>query len=240
MSFPCFVDLHSFYEELRQMPEYGKSQKWLKQAVLRNACQADLNQAADCVTALRSLIASPRKSGTMERAVTEGALLNQAVLLYARATSTGGSQGERGSRSIAHGLTPLQLEDHQALIDIRNRAIAHVYQGQEIDSTVWQRTVPLLIEFPPAFRPCFATQSIQFNRTAFDRLARQLPIATGIMVRAFYEALNKFMEQLATNPVPDTMLRKHGIDPVALFGTPERVEAIVASSDKGQASFVDG
>jgi len=239
MTFPAFIDLHTLYEELYREPHYQKAKKWLKAAILRNACVADLKQAGDCLESLAQLKASPRKSGTMERTVTEAALLNHAITLYARATATKGKRGERGSRSISHELTDSQKDDHDALVDVRNRAIAHVYQGEQIDRTIWQQTVPLLIEFPPSFQPLFATQTIQFNKIAFERLARQLPVAAALMRGHFQDSINQFMESLHSTPLRDALIRKHATDPVAIFGTTTRVQEILDSARIGEATFID-
>src|SRR5688572_16058643 len=111
---PRFADARGIAHDLSIDPNYRRLHTTIQSALVAQSCVSDLTQARTTYEALETLVASPRKKGTLERSATENALLMTAVSLYARATSTSGSQGERGSIFIASKLEEHQLADHLA------------------------------------------------------------------------------------------------------------------------------
>jgi hypothetical protein len=116
---PAIVDVRSLERELSARPEFSKLSKTIKRALFYQSCRADLAQAETCVVALKQLLNSPRKAGTLEKLATESALLMQAVLLYERATAGNGGRGQRGSLLIDRKLLPNLLTDHELIVNLR-------------------------------------------------------------------------------------------------------------------------
>src|SRR5437868_13660630 len=76
-------------------------------AAKAQSCRADLVIAQHCCHAFDELSAKGAMLAFADRQTMASALLMQAALLYARATSTGGKGGERGSISVRD-----RLPDH--------------------------------------------------------------------------------------------------------------------------------
>ena len=128
-NFPRFTDLNAIAAEIEGMPEYRRVRSAIEKAARAQSCVSDLAEAETCIAALDDILSSVRRSGTKTRSATEAALLRTAVTLYERATAAGAKRGERGSIQIAHHLTAHQLDDHNALVELRQRSLAHVYPG---------------------------------------------------------------------------------------------------------------
>ena len=157
----------------------------------------------------------------MNRAATEFALLMSAVTLYARATRTSGSQGERGSVSIVAKLSPAQLEDHEVLIDIRNRALAHVYSGEATADGVWHDERLFAVDCGDiGWQPASVTKRFQFNQSTFDRLLRQIPVAHALLLARFHERIHQLTDLLNRSDAATVELfESHLFNPVGLFGS---------------------
>jgi hypothetical protein len=126
MDIPRVTDMRGIERDLSGDLAYAKLGKAIRLATLAQSCKSDLAQALSCCWALRALLASPRKRGTLERSTTENALLFTAVSLYGRATATVGKDQERGSINITAKLSANQLLDHIALVTLRNRGLAQL------------------------------------------------------------------------------------------------------------------
>jgi hypothetical protein len=235
---PAFVDVRLLYAEISSQPELTSLGRIIRRALLYQSCRADLAQAETCIAALKQLLQSPRKKGTIERAATESALLMQAALFYQRATAGNGQRNERGSVGIEPKLSAELITDHKLIVNLRNRAIAHVYHDETIGGQIWSEQSILLIEQDSGFRPCVTTRSSQFNVEIYEALARLLPVATEILRTKASWHLDKLVEELNGNGISYELLMKHKIDPSQFFGTLERARRVVDSASRGEASFV--
>ncbi len=236
MTLPRFTDLRGMADDLGDDPAYRKVARTIRKAAVAQSCASDLTQVATCCVALDALLASPRKAGTIERGATENALLINGVLFYARATSTNGSFGERGSISISAKLSAEQLEDHKAIIDVRNRSVAHVYTGAVVGDDIWHRDKLFLVETDEGWKPAAVTRSFQFHRLTLDRLRRQAPVARDIIIERFHAHINKLMAVLRTNPVPIALFEANQFDPVEFFESERAVLNALAGLPFGGAS----
>jgi hypothetical protein len=234
---PAFVDVCSLQGELSMRPEFSKLNKIIAKALFYQSCRADLAQAETCVVALKQLLTSPRKAGTLEKLATESALLMQAALLYERATAGNGGRGQRGSLGIASKLSPDLHADHELIVNLRNRAIAHVYHDEIIGQKIWSEQTILLIEQDSGFRPCVATRTSQVSLPILNALERLLPVASELAKSKTDELLDKLIETLNQNPIRIEMMSRHRVDPTKLFETEERALEVVKSSSRGEASF---
>ncbi|MEK6636879.1 MAG: hypothetical protein AABY88_02230 [Pseudomonadota bacterium] len=234
---PAFVDIRSLQCELSMRPEFSKLNKIIARALFYQSCRADLAQAETCVVALKQLLNSPRKAGTLEKLATESALLMQAALLYERATAGNGGRGQRGSLAIAGKLSPDLLADHELIVNLRNRGIAHVYHGEIIGQKIWSEQTILLIEQDSGFRPCVTTRTSQVSLPIINALERLLPVASELAKSKTDEQLDKLIETLNQNPIGIDMMSRHRVDPTKFFESEERALEVVKSSSRGEASF---
>ena len=104
--------------ESRLKPLVGKIRRVQDLASLHT----DLAIALESMDALDVLVATPDTSD-INRHVTEAALLNSAIMLYARATKTTSKQ--RRNFDLRTRFSPEELVVHEELVDLRDEAIAH-------------------------------------------------------------------------------------------------------------------
>lgn len=236
-TFPRFTNLRALASEIAHAPEYSRVLEAIDKAARAQSCVSDLAEAETCCVALRELLASPRRRGTLTRLATEGSLLRTAVTLYERATSAGAKKGERGSIQIAERLNAEQLEDHENLVSVRHRSLAHVYAGEEIDGQVWHRDVLFAVEEPPAWYPAAASNRLQFADQTLQRLERQAPVALRLVKERFHSRLAKLTDMLNDNPLPAAVFEKHIFDPVPVFGSERSVQNVLEARKEGRGSF---
>ncbi len=219
MTLPRFTDVRGIANDLGDDPAYRKVATTIRKMAVAQSCASDLAQAQTCCETLDTLLASPRKKGTLERSATEHALLMNAVLLYARATSTSGGRGERGSVGVSSKLTEGQRLDHEAIVAVRNRALAHVYSHEIVGDDLWHDDRLFLVETQDGWKAAAATRRVQFSRLTLDRLLRQVSVARSIVTEAFHKHTNALTELLTSNPVELALFEKNLFDPIAFFGS---------------------
>ncbi|UAJ10004.1 hypothetical protein [Polymorphobacter megasporae] len=223
-----FVDLRGVARDVGDDIRYARLLTTLRKAAQAQSCQSDLSQALSCCDALKQLLLSPRKRGTIERSSIESSLLFNAITLYARGTSTSGKMSERGPIDINSKLDDNQRDDHQILLKIRNRAIAHVYLEEDVADAIWHHENLFLVEIEDGWKIGAATKRVQFHKPTLDRLYRQLPIAIDIISDLCRKHLDRVTVVLSQNPVTSQTLAKNLIDPIAFFGSRQNVLDAVA------------
>lgn len=233
MALPHFVDLERLANELSGDDRYRRLTAVVRKAALAQSCKADIEQAKSVVQALKLLLASPRKRGTLERAATENALLFQAVILYVRATATSGQLGERGSISIREMLTEEQRDDHQALIDLRNRAVAHVYSGEAVAGDVWHRQALYLVETEKGWVTSAAVVRLQLASETMERLKSLLPVAQSLLLARFHRHTNAITALMNEHGVSVVAFDRCPFDAIAFFGSEAEVEKSLATMEAG-------
>ena len=195
----------------------------LRQAWRAQSCSADLEQAQGACDALTQLTEKPASIEPGALLHVQSGLLTTAILLYARATATGGSKSERGSVLLdASKLTPEQQADHETIVRLRNGAIGHVEQGARIAGDLWHRD----FLFAKGARPgdwefSSASLSIGFHLEVTATLRRQLPVATAIVKAKCQERLAKAIAVIRDAKLSDKDLLRYRVDPVEWFGSIE-------------------
>jgi hypothetical protein len=239
VTFPPFADLTALIGKLDKLGKYGELRKTLVQAWRAQSCLADLKQAQDCHDVLVRIVKRPRSADTPELLTTERALLTTAIMLYARATSTSGQRGERGSIQLERGkLPPDQWRDHQALLEVRNQAFAHVYTSQAVGGYQWHREMVFAVERPSGiWEAASATNQIGYHKETVERLGRMLPVARQIVREKFQRRLGAVTEKINEASVPRELFLDCQFDPVRTFGTEEAVQRVLAGKQGGEASF---
>lgn len=232
---PRFTDVRRIARDLGDDPAYKRLSTVIRKALVAQSCVSDLAQSRTTYEALDVLLPSPRKQGTMERSATENALLMTAVLLYARATSTSGSRGERGPIDVSSKLDDAQLSDHKALLEVRNRALAHVYSREAVADDVWHDDHLFLVETDRGWKPGAVTKTFQFHRATLDRLHRQVPVAHKLVTEIYHKHTNRLTDLLSSNPVEMALFEKNLFDPVSFFGSVQGVLNALAGMPRGSA-----
>jgi hypothetical protein len=235
---PITVDVRSLYGEISSNPALSGLQRTIKRAMLYQSCLADLRQADSSLHALKKLSNSPRNEGSIDKVTTQAALLMQAVILYVRATGGNNGRGERGSVIITSKLTPELLKEHNLILLLRNRALAHVYHGEIIGDHIWSDQAIFLVEEGDAFRPSVTTRASQVNTKTAQILAGLLPIAIEIIDAKSSETLDGIVTSLNKHGVAYDLLLRHQIDLITFFGSEARARVFAASSKNGEASLI--
>ncbi len=177
VALPPTTDLGVVEAEMTRRGVFPEVAAKIRQALTAASCGADLLHATQCLNALRKLPELDPFAIDEDLRSARYALLTTAVALYARATSTSGSKGERGSIQIVDALTPDQREDHEAIVSVRNQVLAHVYTNETIAGADWHGVKVILAEYNGYVTPTVITLRLMFDETLLDRLERQTPIA---------------------------------------------------------------
>jgi hypothetical protein len=239
MPFPPFIDLESLADSLSKTGKHATLQKALIQAWRAESCLGDLVQAKQCCEVLREHVKPGPKTITAEQHTTERALLTTGVLLYVRGTSTSAKAGERGSIQLERGqLTKEQWRDHQALIDLRNQALAHVNAAHYAGSRIWHRVILFAVRNSfGAWRPASATNETGFHRETFERLERMLPVASELILAKFNRRMTAVTERLNEANIDEPTFFKHQFDPTEVFGSEEAVRRLLKGSSRQSDAF---
>ncbi|CAN5313761.1 hypothetical protein BH09PSE3_BH09PSE3_24220 [soil metagenome] len=228
LNFPPFTDLVAVASKLGSAGKGLKLKRCLDQAWRANSCLGDLKQAEDCCGILKEMVDRPNDDDSPHVLTTERALLTNGITLYARATSTSGQDGERGSVQLERGsMTKLQWEDHRLIVDIRNLVISHVYDARAVGSRNWHRSLFFAVEFSPGrWRPASAAHQTSFDRPAFEALSRAVPIAYQIILPKFHKRMRAVMRELS-EAGDEALLQECRFDPITAFGSVHGVEAVL-------------
>lgn len=240
MDFPDFTDLRQIALALKNNTQFEKLRRTIESVWRAQSCNADIRQATDACDALNTLRRSPRQRGTLIRATTENALLVTGVMLYARATGTSGKERERGAIQLDEKkLTPEQQVDHTALLEIRNRAIAHVYREDLIANNLWHDDIVFAVDMADrGWKPAVGSNRISFHIPTFERLLRQIPIADKLLMRAFHKRMDAMTRMINEASVPLDLFLRYRFDPVKKFGGINAVEHILGGMPVGHATVI--
>lgn len=236
---PEYLDFAGIAHTVDELKRDRRLGDMVRRAGIAQSCIADLREAADCVEAAdRSIDGWSEEAVRRDNSVVEAALLLSAVVLYARATSTDAKKGERGPVQIASTLNPEQRVDHEALLTVRNRALAHVYAGDHVDGVRWHQTAICLVSGDDGWQGAALVRRVSVERETLARLKRQIPIATDTIQAVFQKRLAQALTLLTESVTAvefDVIRRKHAFDAVRFLGSAATVEEVLASRSRGWA-----
>jgi hypothetical protein len=229
-----FADLRGIANSLAKDNRYRRLNSIIKSAGIAQSCLADLRQATDYCTLLTTMHADgvPR---TESYGTLQNALMLQAVILYARATMTSGSSGERGAIKIETKLEPQSLVDHKLLISIRNRAVAHVYAGEQLAGQIWHKEGLLLIHHDRKFTPTATTTRVGFHGPTLACLERQIPVAISFVRQRFDHHMDQAMTIFETNGLLKDTFDKNLVNPHQYYSSDEAIQDALNSIPAGFA-----
>lgn len=124
--------------ERRHLPLVGQ----IRRVRELTSLHSDLMMALESLAALEPLLIAPTDPSNHRLLITQSALLNNAIVLYSRATTT--TSGERRGFDIRPLLTDAEKLAHKELVDLRNDAVAHFgsggsYEGEwQAELVLWQ------------------------------------------------------------------------------------------------------
>jgi hypothetical protein len=220
---PVTVDLMKLAASLEARGGNRKLAGALRNAWRAQSCVADLGQAQSACDALDALESADVSFDPATLWQLQTGLLTSGVLLYARATSTGGSRKERGSIQLDTGkLTHEQRAEHHMLVRLRNSALGHVELGAEVAGDFWHRD----FLFAKAvdvddWQVASASLAIGFQVEAARALKRQVPIAAELVAARCRQRLAVALQLLREAKPSDAAMRQHAVDPVDWFGSVE-------------------
>lgn len=230
---PVVVDLMKLAASIEARGGNRKVSGALRNAWRAQSCLADLKQAQSASDAFAAFAGQSEHLDPATLFQTQSALISMAVILYARATSTGGGKGERGSIQLDAGkLTAEQQQDHEMLVRLRNGAIGHVETGARIAGDVWHRDF-LFAKSTGAgnWGVASASLSVGFQVEVAEALRRQVPVAMALVSTRSRERLDKAIAALREQGLNDRKLLKHQVDPVEWFGS---IEAALLALSGGE------
>lgn len=237
---PPFADLVGLATTLKKTGKQGNLQKILESAWRAESCLGDLKQSSDCCAALRLSLTTKSEDVSPQQHTIDRALMTTAMLLYARATSTSSAkEGERGAIQLERGrLTKEQWADHEALLGVRNKGIAHVNRTHSVDERVWHKDIFFAVRYPSgAWRPASTSNETSFHLPTLERLERMLPVATEIINSQFNRRMKAVSTGLAAANLPERAFLDHLFDPVAAFGSVAAVRRLLEASKQGIDGF---
>ncbi len=236
---PAAISLGAIQAELAETKSFPDLEQKVRLAMKTQSCQSDLKEALDSLTALNELRGRSRGLGSRNREVTESALFRMTILLYARATITNAGSGERGPIQIHKHLDEQQLLDHQAIIDVRNMAQAHVYPNEEVAKESWHRAFIYLMRVTGGWLPAAASNRILIAPALLNALNRQVPIALSLLAQRTSARLNEVSQAISRNHSPELndLLSRHPLDLITVFGNEMDAKRAVAGALAGHADW---
>ncbi|WSG95355.1 hypothetical protein U8P76_23590 [Rhizobium johnstonii] len=116
----CYYDMSEFCESIKEYPD---TYKFIQLAYAYAGGRSQMEDFKVVADALKLMDAVDKMEDETTAGVIGGALLVQAVITYARATTTSGRK--RSRVDVTKAFDRSQKQRHQAIIDLRDEAIAH-------------------------------------------------------------------------------------------------------------------
>jgi hypothetical protein len=245
---PRTLDLSTVRERLVKGGSLRRLADTIGTALNAQSCLLDLRQSAANLEALQDIginnfLGNQVAPSEQSREVVETALLEGAVSLYVRATHSGSKKGSRGSIQIVDHLSESERKDHETMVDVRNRAVAHVYQNKLVSDINRHRGAVLLVEHEGGWRPGAAASRVTFDRHLLGCLTRQLPVATRIIDSKFDGLLHQLAELIdreGSHPDFLTAIKGSEFSLPEFFGSEERaMKAVAAGLNPGSMTCRD-
>lgn len=235
---PPIVDLRAVANDLVGRSGLERLVSMINRVARIQSCIGDLKEAHDCCVAIAETVAGNVLGAPEVLEMLRASALVRAITLYERAVNAASKRGERGSFAIREQLSEAERVDHDALVAVRNRALAHVHVGDDIEGETWHRSLFFAVRHPQGWAPASASERVHFHREAFDRCCRALPVASAILEARCHTEMEKLIDALSAARLPDADFLPHRIDPAQAFGSLEVAREIVAAWGPEGAAFL--
>lgn len=228
---PCF-NLTALAERLLLEERHRPLAKKIQRACDLHSLSIDLAMALEALDAFDRLLAKDVED--FDTHALKSALLNNALILYARATKSGSNV--RKPFDVRSKLTEAQKTIHRELIELRDDAVAHFGSGGSYRGE-WQATLVVLQIKDGAAKPGVATKRQVFDKSLARRLRQQLEVVHGILRERSLAALNEVTEALNQTMSRDEQLialtRQHPLNLDLFMGSAEAAEMSRSSIELG-------
>lgn len=125
------------------------------------------------------------------------------------------------------------------LLEIRNRALAHVYRESPIAENFWHEGLVFAVDLAErGWKPAVGSNRISFNVPTFERLLRQIAVAEVPLMRAFHKRMDAMTRLINEASAPLNLFLRFRFDPVQKFGGVQAVEHILAGIPAGHATVM--
>lgn len=231
------VDLEALATELVNIEGLTRLGAKIRTLMVTQSCLADLRLAQSNLTALTELAARPDALSAASRETIIRSLIADCLMLYGRALAPMGQRGARPEIKIHAKLTdPQDKADHDFLLSLRHRAIAHAYPGEEIEGHIWTSSSLCVAPDPDSrcWTPIITTRTTSRNPAVITTLRRMLPKAIEILASLTNLRLDEVTMMLnsAGSPVVEPMRRCARLA-AEFFGSEETAKGILAARTPG-------
>lgn len=222
-------DLGAFARAVGRDGAHERLAGMIRRLISLHSLHTDLESAADALRALAALSAAPARPDDRERLTLESALLENAIVLYARATKS--TSRERAGFDIRSRLSPAERQAHAEICDLRDEAVAHFgsggsYRGQ------WKAKAAVFQMEEDGFRIGVVARRLAFDRDLLERMEAQIGRARAILGQAYEAQLDLLTTEFARLLDMDMpfarRLRDHPLDLAAWLGSPRLAGEVLA------------
>jgi hypothetical protein len=177
------------FAEKRLLPLVGK----IRRARDLHSLSTDLVMALESLDALDVLFNSPSAGGDYIRTATESALLNNALVLYVRATKTTSKQ--RGGFDLDFKFSDEEKVVHKELADLRDHAIAHFGSGGSYAGE-WQAELVIMQFNGERAKPGVVTRRQMVDGNLAKRARKQIEVALALLRGLALEKLGEVTDEI--------------------------------------------
>ena len=220
------------YREKRMMPLVSK----IRRSRDMHSLSTDLVMALESLDALEALLTIHTDPNDHSKLITESALLNNAVVLYVRATKT--ESQERGGFDLRSRFNEVEKLVHKELSDLRDAAIAHFGSGGSYKGE-WQAELVILQFSGEDAKPGVATRRQTVDRNLAHRARAQIERALCLMRQLYHERLAEVTDEInravAADPYFYKEVAQHPLNFDLFLKSTEAADAARASFNSGYA-----
>jgi hypothetical protein len=209
------------FAEKRLLPLAGK----IRRARDLHSLSADLTMALESLDALDALLVASTSTDDFCRIITESALLNNALILYVRATKT--TSEERVGFDLRSRFSEEEKVAHQELSDLRDSAIAHYGSGGSYRGE-WQAELVILQFKGENAKPGVVTRRQTIDKKLAKRARKQIEVAQALLRALSLEKLSEVTDELKNAAAADPEFHKE------ICRHPLNLDIFMRSPDAGE------
>lgn len=192
-----------------------------------HSLSADLAMALESLDALDALLKTPTKTEDLQKIITESALLNNALVLYVRATKT--TSQERGGFDLRSRLSEAEKATHKELSDLRDQAIAHFGSGGSYTGE-WQAELVILQFKGEDAKPGVVTRRQTVDRKLAKRARKQIEVTHALLHDLSLEKLGEVTDGINKAVAEDPEFYRE------IIRHPLNLDIFLASSHAGEVA----
>ena len=223
-------DLGAFGQAIERESSRRRLGGMIRRLISLHSLNADLDTAADTFRILLELSATPATGDDTERLTLESALIQNAIVLYARATKS--TSRERAGFDIRSRLSTAEREAHGEICDLRDQAVAHFGSGGSYKGQ-WKTETAIFQMEEDGFRLGVVARRVAFDRKLMERMDAQISRAREILAEAYRAHLDllekEFARILDTDMRFARRLRNYPLDLPAWLGSRKLAGEVLAN-----------